>query len=329
MAGNLGGVNPGTADLCANDWLMFFMFGAWVVRRTLQQLRLTRKCRTQRFACAYQVTLTNHAPAAAAVTVAYPVPPELPYQRVSSLKIIAPGHTVVREQVFGNQCVVVPIVVPGQGSVHVGLGAEITVHPRNTSDRVNQLPTPSPATPATAISAAVRALAERVASSRTDEFSIIRRCYDYVVTQLTYGNPIEGLYTADDALRLPCVDCGGFSSLLGAMLAARGIPSRLLVGFETGFPNGLMHAWLEARLADGRWVVLDPSVDYLSRRGRTRRLGGFGSVGSDRIVFSIGSDFILPIASQKVAVRILQHPLVLPRGVDGLAVQLAVSSRRL
>lgn len=306
-------------------------FGAGV-RRGLQRLRLVRACRTRSFRCGYDFTLANRTPAPVQGTILYPIPPSLPYQRVTSLEIVAPERTILREERFFNPYVAAPFTLGGQASWRAGLRANITVRPRFSPTRytgdANHLP-PENTEPSFAPTQEIRDLAQRAVGSATGQAEIIARCYAYVVAHLTYGNPIAGLYAAGEALRLGCVDCGGFSTLLGAMLATQGMRSRLVVGFETGFPDGPMHAWLETRLADGRFLALDPSVDYLSRRGRTLRVGGLGFVGSDRIVFSLGTEISLRAGQRTVRVPILQHPIVVSERPGDVEVRLHVSSQRI
>jgi transglutaminase-like putative cysteine protease len=97
---------------------------------------------------------------------------------------------------------------------------------------------------------------------------------------------------------------------LGALLAAVGIPSRLLVGWLVGYRACAMHAWLECALPDGRWLPLDPANHHLARAGRDVKSGRFGFVGSDRVVFSVGADLTLTVGAVAAAVPILQHPVV-------------------
>lgn len=305
------------------------IFGAGV-RRGLQRLRLARACWTQHFYCGYDFTLANRTNVPVQGTVLYPIPPSLPYQRVSALEIFGPKRQILREDRFLNQYVSVPFALGGQTSWRAGLRANITVRPRFSPTRYAgdaDCLSPEYTEPAFALTPEIHELAQRVVGSSREQAEIVERCYTYVVAHLTYGNPISGLYAAGDALRLPCVDCGGFSTLLGALLATQGMRSRLLVGFETGWPQGVMHAWLETRLDDGKFLVLDPSVDYLSRRGRTRRVGGLGFVGSDRIVYSMGTDISLRVDRQPMSVPILQHPIVVADRPDAIDVRLQVSAQ--
>lgn len=88
----------------------------------------------------------------------------------------------------------------------------------------------------------IRHFARTAAAGETDRPRVVRRCYDEVVARLRYGQPITGLYTSAQAWQLPAVDCGGYATLLAAMLQTLGIPARLILGFWAGWPSSDMHA---------------------------------------------------------------------------------------
>ncbi len=112
----------------------------------------------------------------------------------------------------------------------------------------------------------------------------ITRANQFVIEYLTYGNPIDGLYTAQEARDKRVVDCGGFDTLLQDELKKKDIESNVVAGF---WSDGNMHAWLEIGT-----IPADPSMEYLRKHGRTRKSGMLGFVGSDRIAFSTGNPFL-------------------------------------
>ncbi len=125
---------------------------------------------------------------------------------------------------------------------------------------------------------------------------VMKMCNEFVIGYLSYGNPIDGLYTAKEAREKRVVDCGGFDTLLQDELQKKGIQSNVVAGF---WSDGKMHAWLEI---EGT-IPVDPSVEYLRRQGRTKKSGRLGFVGSDRIAISSGGEF-------------LQHPFLLKEDKD-------------
>jgi len=149
---------------------------------------------------------------------------------------------------------------------------------------------------------------------------IIISVNNYVKNNLTYGNPIWGLYSFSQALKIKKVDCGGFSTLAVSLFQALKIPSRLVVGFllrkisplnlifPLSFASFQMHAWLEVLLPNGVWFPLDPALEWRQERGLTRRKGGLGFISADRLVTSFGCDFKIKIKDKIYQMDLLQYP---------------------
>lgn len=137
---------------------------------------------------------------------------------------------------------------------------------------------------------------------------------NFVIQNLEYGNPIEDLYSSNDALKKEKVDCGGFNTLLAALCIASKIPARLISGFFASFGPNQMHGWLEIFLPGKGWVSADPSIEKLSNEGRTKKFAKLGFVGSDRIALSLGQNFKIKIGIKSLNLAILQNPKVLADG---------------
>lgn len=158
----------------------------------------------------------------------------------------------------------------------------------------------------------IEGLSRKIIGSEDNVLHVIDLFYNYVVNTLTYGDPTEGLYSYKDSLERDRVDCGGFGTLLASLLGNVGIPNRLVVGFCTtdNKSNNLsMHAWNEAYLPDGSVFPLDPSIEWKRKRGQTNRWGGFGYIGSDRVVVSYGVNHHVKISNKEYTFPILQHPV--------------------
>ena len=156
---------------------------------------------------------------------------------------------------------------------------------------------------------AIETLARQYKEKYNTVTDLIHALFNHTLETLRYGEPIAGLYTTQQALTLPCVDCGGFSTYLAALCRACQIPTRLISGFWAGHKHNDMHAWLECLLPDGQWLPLDPSVAWLRQAGRTYNLGGFNVVGSDRIVINTGSQHSIQLPNQRLDLGIIQTPL--------------------
>lgn len=185
----------------------------------------------------------------------------------------------------------------------------------------------------------VIALAQSIAGKNTNVQKILEHINEWVIKHLQYGNPIPGLYRAQDVFRslgklgtTPTqvgVDCGGYDTVFVSLCQAVGIPARVVSGFWAGYHQNDMHAWVEILLPDGSWMPADPATEHLARQKRTRKSGKLGYVGSDRIAFSIGCDLDLEAGSQhRFATDILQNPIIYPEN-DKLEVCRIFSSQPL
>ncbi|MBI5079067.1 transglutaminase domain-containing protein [Candidatus Wolfebacteria bacterium] len=179
----------------------------------------------------------------------------------------------------------------------------------------------------------IKALAEKAAGGEQQVIKTVLKLYEFARDYLTYGNPIKGLYSFKEAMLKREVDCGGFTSFFGSLCMAKGIPSRIVSGFWAAHRNHNggqppMHAWAEFMLPDGRWIPADPSVEHLLSRGRTDKSGRFGFVGSDRVIFSRGSDILLEIEGKKITADILQNPIVIAeKGDNSVKIEFVFSTQ--
>ena len=171
--------------------------------------------------------------------------------------------------------------------------------------------------------------AKKLISGKSDVLKVIKILNAYVINKLSYGDPIENLYTVTDTLNKSAVDCGGFDVLLGSLCQAVGIPVRIVSGYWAGYENNGMHAWLEIMLPDKTWVVADPSIENLRKNRRTNKLGQLGFIGSDRIVLSYGCDLTLDVGDIKKTVDILQNPIIIGKDQNDLKVKTKFLTKRI
>lgn len=298
----------------------------------------------------YSVYLKNLSQDENNVVVVLPVPPSTPYQTVSDERVFNDGYSKSSDLKFGNQVVFWQKVLAKGGEAHYEETFEIIVSSRKFSinptwslsdyTRLKDNPEYSLYLETDRYlngnDETVHRLAHSIAGRDETLLSVVRKFYEHVIKNLKYGNPIKGLYSFREALNKKTVDCGGFSSLLGSLCKAVGIPSRIVAGFwaDRSYqnrggvePGGLevskkMHAWLEILLPDNQWFPLDPSVEHLRRDGRSSREGGFGIVGSDRLAFSYGSDIPLKVAHHDLVLDIFQNPVIIAdKGINSVEVK--------
>ncbi len=158
----------------------------------------------------------------------------------------------------------------------------------------------------------IKQMAKKVVGQSIILNDVITKLYKFTLGYLTYGKPIDGLYSYSQAMEEKITDCGGFSTFLASLLESKGIACRLVVGFlvKTNFFGKLsIHAWLEARLPDHSWFPLDPSIEWRRARGLSSRQGGFGYIPDDRLVVSYGEDFNLKIKGKIYQFDLLQKPV--------------------
>lgn len=155
-------------------------------------------------------------------------------------------------------------------------------------------------------------LAQEIVGNENDIKKILEKINGYLIRHLTYGDPIEGLYGAQDALTAGTTDCGGFVTVFVTLCQTLGIPARVVSGFWAGYHFNDMHAWAEILLPDGTWMPADPSVEHLTKHHKTRKSGNLGFVGSDRIALSVGCDLELESDDERFYTDILQNPVIFP-----------------
>lgn len=107
----------------------------------------------------------------------------------------------------------------------------------------------------------VKELAVAAAGDATNPAEIARRMERYLFEKLSKKNLSTAMASAAEVARTMAGDCTEHAILLAAMLRAKGIPSRVVVGFVyvdklTAFGA---HMWTEANL-DGHWIPLDATM---------------------------------------------------------------------
>lgn len=121
------------------------------------------------------------------------------------------------------------------------------------------------------VSPRLRALAGELAGDAPDPFEIVRRYVDHFIDARTMGvvhyDELDPAAPADWPFDTGWFDCQMGAAAIVAMCRARGLPSRLVSGYQlTPAPAG--HYWFEVWLEDRGWTPFDLNVCDLSARGR-------------------------------------------------------------
>lgn len=289
-------------------------------RKVQLALRPPFYLKRQTFVARYQVMLKNIAEKPNQFAVVVPIAKTSANQRVASEPRFIPAiGQIETDERFGNQYAIWRAeLAPGESRL-------FTQHFTVSVDPVHrEIPTDafvsgygdrpdaffSPSAHIQSDDEKVKVIAQGAVAGASDVRTLVSNLNEEVIRRLEYGNPINSLYSALDALKQIKVDCGGYDSLFVALCIASGIPARIVSGFWAGYQKNDMHAWAEFQLPSGEWIPVDPSTESLARAGRTHKLGKIGTIGSDRIVFSIGCDVPLRGLKKGQVAAILQHPFV-------------------
>lgn len=313
------------------------------VQRGVQPNTSVFYTKTNTYVVSYVVEVSNSIVEENDVLVLIPVPHTAGYQKLPEEPLFFPENVIRgRDKNFGNQFAVwnlrlksgeqkilredcLVTVSPREGKINSSLKVDDYISSKFTDYALYMRPNEYIAAGDTRITT----LAGELAAGERRVIPILRAIHEYVVTHLIYGNPIEGLYSSLEALEKKEVDCGGFATLSSALAIARGIPCRVISGFFAGYAENTMHAWVEALLPDGTWFPFDPSLEYLRARKKTEKPGGFGTVGSDRIVCSVGSGMQIDVLGKEFVLDILQNPIAISEhGGDSLSLTHSFNVRR-
>jgi transglutaminase-like putative cysteine protease len=119
----------------------------------------------------------------------------------------------------------------------------------------------------------VSALASQLTAGATNNFDRATALWRFFTAQhgFTYDSstaaPADADALADFVLNGKRGFCEQFASAMGVMLRSLGVPSRVAVGFTTGYPTADYraitsqdaHAWVEVYFGDKGWVSFDPT----------------------------------------------------------------------
>lgn len=266
----------------------------------------------------------------------FSIPQTNHYQTIKTWSVDQTDKTaVIEEKRFGNRIL---IISPNQELSYLNLRADLhsinkKINPQflisdyqHNDSIISQYLTPS-----RFINGNDNTIGETVRKTMNKELRldyIIRALYDHTLSYLSYGNPIDGLYSYKEAYTAQITDCGGFSTYLASLLQAVNIPCRLVVGFVLKprcfgnllfkFDIGILnfdliniHAWLEVLLPDNSWFPLDPAVEWRRNHKLSNRRGGYGNIPADRLVVSFGEDFKIEISNHSYNIDLLQKPILI------------------
>ena len=283
---------------------------AWPLHRVRETLGMFAYTKSQTHELTYSIVLSTKD--TQPITIAIPLPPDTNHQKIQNLTLHLPHTTEIQDTTFGNR-ILIASIEPRTEKMEVPVFRCLVTTTPNHGQMPGDGRMPCAPTQNRLVhteDARIQTLARHVGQgSSTQEKA--RHINTHLINHLTYGDPIDGLYSDLDALTRPRVDCGGFNMLFVSLCLANDIPARIVSGFWLDGIKNDMHAWAEFQVEDGRWIPVDPSVEQMVRQGRTHKSGRFGFVGSDRLTLSVGCDIPITWNNKIFHAPILQHPFIL------------------
>ena len=277
----------------------------------LERLRLLRSSRIQQFRVKYHVSLCNRHPEPQRVGIAIPVPQNRSNQRILTTPQLNPVDVRFQTDLYGNTIAFWERNLHAYETLESELIFDIETNPATViTDQRSGIPWSESNRFIIPKDPRIVSLSRKAISGFSTRIQQIEELHKLTMDRLTYGNPIPGLYSASEAIERRMVDCGGYASLFCSLAISVGIPARIVSGFWESTKNADMHAWAEAQRENGEWIPVDSSVEFLRKQKRTKRRGGLGYVGSDRIVYSLGCGMTVSMCGLTIPVDILQHPVI-------------------
>ncbi|HXO19293.1 MAG TPA: transglutaminase domain-containing protein [Thermoanaerobaculia bacterium] len=295
------------------------------------------------FAVDYTATL-EAPPGVKRVEIWLPYPESDEHQRVSGVKVTAPGrYEVAKEPVHGNSILHLTLDAPAEPKVDVRLSFQV----ERSEYRRHDLP-PMPAATGAAYTGAaedrskpapppevaqwlhpdrrvplddtIRKLAQKVTLGQRGDLAKARAIYDYVVATMSYDKSGTGwgngdIYWACDAKRGNCTD---FHALFIGLARAVGIPARFEIGLPLPAERGGgeiagYHCWAEFYLAGYGWVPVDASE---AKKHLDKKEYFFGALDENRVQLSVGRDLWLSPRQAGEPLNYFVYPYV---EIDGKA----------
>lgn len=299
----------------------------FIISQLSRPLRLNFYYRRQEYKTSYQATVINKGKGAKKIFLVIPIPPKTKLQKVRKIKFNLRGK-VKKEEVYQNRFFFAKLSLkPKEKKIvkETFLAETRPVFYKHLPPFLISKPVKNRFI---FVDKKIKTLSFRLTKNSRSSSDKIKTIYSFVKNALSYGSPIEGLYRPDQAYRLPCVDCGGFVTFFISLLAATSISSLPVFGFFANDKKNSPHAWAEIKGRREEAIPFDPSAEKLFEEGRSFTSGGFGWVGSDRIVLSRGCDFKIKLDNKIIRVDILQYPLVIPKDKE-IKVALLFKTKRI
>ncbi|MEE3230800.1 MAG: transglutaminase domain-containing protein [Planctomycetota bacterium] len=285
----------------------------------------------------YVASISEVSEGAKKVDIWIPVPQDDETQKISNLKIKAPGeHKLTTETVYGNRMVYTSLEAPFPEEAEVRVSFDVE---RREVSSVSSLPAVRAGARLLGgdrmapISEEVQKRASQAAEGKKAIPAVARGLYDRVLSDMAYDKSGKGWGRGDvaHACTIGKGNCSDFHTLFIAMARSRKIPAF----FEIGFPIpadrsegsiGGYHCW--AWYSDGdTWKPVDISE---ADKAPEKTEYFFGNICQNRFSMSSGRDLLLEPKQQGGPLNFFIYPYVEVDGKPaGAKVEKAFSFRNL
>jgi hypothetical protein len=296
--------------------------------------------RDQRYNCEMNIVISNHTDKTKNLTIVCPLPIKQYHQNKITKLIINSSGSILNENKFHNQYISWKTdLKPNESKkfnylfdietkpIKVFINPELKLNDYRLSSTDKKWLEPNKFI--NSKNEQIKSISQEVLKNETNILNCILKINSFILAKLNYANPIKGLYSDQDALKMNDVDCGGYSTLFVSICQTIGVPARIICGFWIDRPGKEMHAWAEFMLPDKTWVPVDLSIQWLRDKRRESKFASLGLLGSDRVAVSYGCDLEIPNQStNKLSkIDILQTPFILNQ--ENIDIKYTLTSARL
>ena len=92
------------------------------------------------------------------------------------------------------------------------------------------------------------------------DYTKAKKIHDYIIRNIEYTT--EEYYTINETLHNNKAKCDGFAVIFKELGDRAGLESRIVNGFK----NGVLHAWNQIKMDNGKWYIIDCSRDAIEYR---------------------------------------------------------------
>lgn len=210
------------------------------------------------------------------VILSFEIPENIPYRQEIEDLVITPKPDRIEQREDGKYAVIKLKKPQGSLQLHIAGFAKVHTYTPAIAERLNKnidgqltkeerqhYTSPEPYIESN--DKFIRAASSKFIPKATNDMDTVKNIYDFVVNNLTYDENETGKHKgAIEALRSKRGVCMEFAHLMTALCRTKGIPARVVYGFDIPFIDmqrlsNTGHAWVEAYIPEYGWVVFDPT----------------------------------------------------------------------